>query len=59
MEDWLKAGNQSIGERAAQRANALIESFPGSPLEANLQKELARIMEQDGEGEFLPPDTVQ
>jgi trimethylamine--corrinoid protein Co-methyltransferase len=58
-EDWRGGGKQSIGERAAQRANALISSYPGSPLEPGLQKELIQIVARDGEDGFLPPDTVQ
>jgi len=48
-DDWLREGKQSIGERAADRAKMLIESYPGSPMEPNVQKELARIARRDAE----------
>jgi trimethylamine--corrinoid protein Co-methyltransferase len=43
-EDWLNQGKQSIGERAAQRADALIASYPGTPLQPDVQAELTRII---------------
>jgi trimethylamine--corrinoid protein Co-methyltransferase len=58
-EDWLTDGKKSIGDRAAQRANALIASYPGSPLEPDVQKELTRIINRDTEDGFFPADTVQ
>ncbi len=59
VEDWLTDGKKSIGDRAAQRANALIASYPGSPLEPDVQKELTRIINRDTEDGFFPADTVQ
>ncbi len=50
VEDWLREGKRSIGERAAERADVLIRSYSGSPLEPNVQKELIRIARKDGEG---------
>jgi trimethylamine--corrinoid protein Co-methyltransferase len=58
-EDWLTDGKKSIGDRAAERANALIASYPGSPLEPDVQKELTRIINRDTEDGFFPADTVQ
>ena len=58
-EDWLNQGKQSIGERAAQRADALIASYPGSALDPGVQKELGRIIMRDTKDGFLLPDTVQ
>ena len=47
LDDWLREGQQSIGERAAERARALIQSYPGSSLDPNTRKELTRIMRRD------------
>jgi trimethylamine--corrinoid protein Co-methyltransferase len=58
-EDWLTDGKKNIGDRAAERANALVASYPGSPLEPDVQKELARIINRDTEDGFFPADTVQ
>ena len=58
-EDWLREGKRSIARRAAERANALIAGYPGSPLEPVVRKELTRIIRADAEDGFLPPDTVQ
>jgi trimethylamine--corrinoid protein Co-methyltransferase len=58
-EDWLREGKLSIAQRAAERANALIASYPGSALERVVQEELTRIIGVEAEDGFLPPDTVQ
>jgi trimethylamine--corrinoid protein Co-methyltransferase len=49
VEDWLKSEKWSIGERAAERANALIRNYPGSTLAGEVQKELTRIVRRDAE----------
>jgi trimethylamine--corrinoid protein Co-methyltransferase len=58
-EDWLREGKQSIGRRAAERVSALIASYPGRPLDRQVEKELTRIVSRDGEDGFLLPETVQ
>ena len=58
-DDWHRGGKQSIGQRAVQRANALIASYPGPALEPNVRKELTRIVSRDAEDGFFMPDTVQ
>ena len=59
IDQWLHGGRRSIAERARERASALIQGYPGSPLEDAVQKELARIISRDAEDGFFPPDTVQ
>jgi trimethylamine--corrinoid protein Co-methyltransferase len=46
-DTWLREGRRSIGARAAQRVNALTASYPGSPLEPNVQEELTGIINRD------------
>jgi len=58
-DNWLRGGKQSIGQRAGQRANALIASYPGTALKLEVKKELTRIVSRDAEDGFLLPDTVQ
>jgi trimethylamine--corrinoid protein Co-methyltransferase len=58
-DEWLREGKQSVAQRAAERANVLIASYPGSALEPVVRKELTRIIGRDSEDGFLPPDTVQ
>jgi len=58
-EDWLREGKRSIGQRAAERAGALIASYPGRPLNPQVEKELTRIISRDREDGFLLPETVQ
>jgi len=48
-DDWHRGGKQSIGQRAVQRAHALIASYPGPALEPNVQKELSRIAGEEAE----------
>jgi trimethylamine--corrinoid protein Co-methyltransferase len=48
VEDWLTGGKQSIGQRAAERANNLIASYSERPLDPNVEKELTRIVNRDG-----------
>jgi trimethylamine--corrinoid protein Co-methyltransferase len=58
-DDWLSEGRQSIGERAAQRANNLIAGYPGAPLEPEIRSELTGIASRDGKALGLNrlPDT--
>ncbi|MBN2554057.1 MAG: trimethylamine methyltransferase family protein [Spirochaetales bacterium] len=56
---WLLGGARSIGDRARERANALIAAHPGSHLEGDVQKELARIINGSAEDGFFLAYTVQ
>jgi trimethylamine---corrinoid protein Co-methyltransferase len=60
-EDWLGGGKLSIGERAAERARALLASYPGRPLERQVEKELTRIASRDARSHGLDrlPDQRQ
>ena len=48
-EDWRHRGEQSIGERAAARAEALISSHPGRTASTDIEKELRDLMEKDAQ----------
>lgn len=43
-EEWIKTGRKSIGDRAKERAQKLLEKYPGVTLDKDIIDELSNIM---------------
>ncbi|MEE9409337.1 MAG: trimethylamine methyltransferase family protein, partial [Candidatus Heimdallarchaeota archaeon] len=43
-EEWISKGRKTIGQRAKERADELLDKYPGVSLEQDILKNLTEIM---------------